>query len=222
MTSGVYLLVRAGGRGIRMGGEIPKQFRIWRGKPLLMATILAFFEEGMPELSGISLAVPPDHQDEVNTWNFGVPTFVTAGGSTRQESVAKALDLLSCKPDLPVLIHDGVRPFPPCEPIHEAIKALAKWDGSLLGESSTDTLKRVDQDGKVLSTEPRHLIFRAQTPQVALLSTWKRAFAWAKEHDFEFTDDVSILEKMGLRVKLVESPASNFKLTNPKDWEMLE
>jgi 2-C-methyl-D-erythritol 4-phosphate cytidylyltransferase len=201
-----------------MGGGIPKQFRDWQGRPLLRATVEAFLAPGMPRLAGIALAVPADRMAEVQGWSLGVPLFVVAGGPTRQASVAAALEALPEGPDLPVMIHDGVRPFPPAGPIREALTALGDWDGAVLGEPSTDTLKRVDADGRILGTEPRDAIFRAQTPQVARLSVWRGAFAWAARQGFEGTDDVSLLEAQGLRVKLVPSPGTNRKITRPEDW----
>ncbi len=201
-----------------MGGGIPKQFRDWGGVTLLEATLRAFLSPAMPELAGIALAVPADRVDEVRAWRFPVPLWVVAGGATRQESVALALAALPEEPSAPVMIHDGVRPFPPAGPIREALDALASWDGAVLGEPSTDTLKRVDPQGRVLGTEPREGIFRAQTPQVATLGLWRKAFLWARDAGFAATDDVSLLEAMGLRVKLVLSPAANLKLTTPEDW----
>lgn len=203
-----------------MGGGVAKQFRDWGGQPLLKATIQAFLAPDMPKLAGISLAVPEDRLEEVQAWHFGLPLWVTVGGETRQESVALALEMLPSEAKRArVMIHDAVRPFPPAKAIDEALFALSEWDGSVLGEASTDTLKRVDADFKVLETEPRDWIFRAQTPQIARLETWNRAFDWAKQHGFSGTDDVSILEAMGLRVRLVPSPGSNIKLTTPEDWE---
>jgi 2-C-methyl-D-erythritol 4-phosphate cytidylyltransferase len=197
---------------------VPKQFRDWGGIPLLQATIQAFLASDMPELKGIALAVPADHIGEVRSWSFGVPLWVVEGGETRQGSVSAALAALPENPDAPVMIHDGVRPFPPREPIIEALEALRTCDGAVLGEPSTDTLKRVDSSGLILGTESREAIFRAQTPQVALLSLWQKAFAWARETGFVGTDDVSILESMGLRVRLVTSPSSNVKITTAEDW----
>ena len=101
----------------------------------------------------------------------------------------------------------------------EVGQALEAFDGAILGEASTDTLKRVDGQGLILLTEPRETIFRAQTPQIALLSTWRKAFEQARRSGFVGTDDVSLLERMGLRVKLVVSPPSNVKLTTPEDWK---
>lgn len=217
----VFLVIPAGGRGERMGGGVPKQFRDWRGRPLLQATLEAFFGPGMPGLAGIAIAVPEDRIETVRGWRFPVPVWVVAGGASRQDSVAAALAALPAEDDAAVLIHDAVRPCPPAGPIAEALAALQDWDGAVLGEASTDTLKRVDGEGRILGTVPRDTIFRAQTPQVARLGAWRRAFAAAAADGFQGTDDVSLLEHQGLRVKLVASPASNLKVTVPEDWERL-
>jgi len=201
-----------------MGGGTPKQFRDWGGVPLLYATVRAFLGPDMPPLAGIALSVPEARVPEVESWDFGLPVWVTAGATTRQASVAAALALLPSRPDAPVMIHDAVRPFPPADPIRAALAALELADGTLLAEASTDTLKRVDAEGRVVATEPREFIFRAQTPQIARLSTWRRAFAWASGNGFIGTDDVALLEAMGLQVKVIASPASNLKLTTPEDW----
>lgn len=216
-----YLVIPAGGQGLRMGGGLPKQFREFGGRPLLRATLEAFFAPGMPPLAGVALAVPPDRVAEVRTWSFPCPTHVVPGGASRQASVAAALAALPDEPEAAVMIHDGVRPFPPSEPIRRALEALGTWDGALLGEPSTDTLKRVDGSGRVLGTEPRETLYRAQTPQVARLGTWRRAFAVAQAQGVQATDDVALLEGLGLRVLLVESPGSNLKVTTPEDWARL-
>lgn len=216
-----FLVIPAGGRGIRMGGGIPKQFREWQGRPLLRITLEAFLQPGFPELQGIAVALPPDRLKEVSSWQLGVPLWTVVGGETRQDSVAAALGLLPDVSDAPVMIHDAVRPFPPCGPILEALSSLGEWDGAVLAEPSTDTLKRVDGSGRVLETVPRALIHRAQTPQVARLGTWRSAFAWAAAESHVGTDDVSLLEAMGMRVRIVASPTSNLKLTTAEDWGRL-
>lgn len=214
-----YLVIPAGGRGLRMGGGMPKQFREWGGRPLLLATVEAFLAPGMPRLAGIALAVPEAHLEQVRGWSFGTPSWVVPGGVTRQDSVWAALCALPAQPLAPVMIHDAVRPFPPCAPLWEALEALNHFDGVLLGEPSTDTLKRVDNHGRVLGTEPREAFFRAQTPQIARLGTWIQAFRAAEQDGFTGTDDAALLERMDLAVKLIPSPGSNLKLTTPEDWE---
>ena len=214
-----YLIIPAGGRGLRMGGGLPKQFRNWDGRPLLLATVEAFLAPDMPRLAGIALAVPDSHLDEARSWSISVPCTVVLGGDTRQESVWAALRALPNQPLAPVMIHDAVRPFPPAAPLWEALEALNQFDGVLLGEPSTDTLKRVDPSGRVLRTEPREEFFRAQTPQIARMGTWLKAFQAAEEAGVTGTDDVSLLECLGLSVKLIQSPGSNLKLTTAEDWE---
>jgi len=202
-----------------MGGGRPKQFRDWDGRPLLQVTVEAFLAPGMPPLAGIALAVPENHLEEAQGWSFGVPCMVVTGGATRQESVWIALQCLPDVPMAPVMIHDAVRPFPPTAPLWEALEALNRFDGVLLGEPCTDTLKRVDAQGRVLRTEPREEFFRAQTPQIARLRTWLQAFKSAEAAGFLGTDDVALLERLGLAVKLIPSPSSNLKLTTPEDWQ---
>ncbi len=202
-----------------MGGGLPKQFRDWDGRPLLQVTVEAFLAPGMPRLAGIALAVPESHLEEARSWSFQVPCMVVPGGETRQESVWLALRTLPNLPLAPVMIHDAVRPFPPAAPLWEALEALNRFDGVLLGEPSTDTLKRVDPLGRVLRTEPREEFYRAQTPQIARLGTWLHAFAAAHEAGYAATDDAALLERLGLAVKLIPSPSSNLKLTTPEDWE---
>jgi 2-C-methyl-D-erythritol 4-phosphate cytidylyltransferase len=204
---------------MRMGGGLPKQFRDWDGRPLLQVTVEAFLAPGMPRLAGIALAVPESHLDEARSWSFQVPCTVVPGGETRQESVWLALRALPDLPLAPVMIHDAVRPFPPAAPLWEALEALNRFDGVLLGEPSTDTLKRVDPLGRVLRTEPREEFYRAQTPQIARLGTWLQAFHAAHESGHTATDDAALLERLGLAVKLIPSPSSNLKLTTPEDWE---
>lgn len=216
-----FLVIPAGGRGLRMGGGIPKQFREWKGRSLLRITLEAFLHPDMPQLAGVAIAVPPDRLEEVQGWTLPVPLWVVVGGETRQDSVAAALAALPDLPDAPVMIHDAVRPFPPAVPVHQALEALQAWDGAVLAEASTDTLKQVDDHGLVVATLPRERIFRAQTPQVASLGTWRESFAWAAERGFTGTDDVSLLEAAGLRVRIIESTAGNLKVTTPEDWERL-
>ena len=91
----------------------------------------------------------------------------------------------------------------------------------MLAEPCTDTLKRVDAHLQVLGTEPRDQFYRAQTPQVARLQTWREAFAAASRDGFTGTDDVSLLERLGLRVKVVPTTSANLKVTTPEDWERL-
>jgi 2-C-methyl-D-erythritol 4-phosphate cytidylyltransferase len=221
MNNDIYLIIAAGGRGLRIGGNEPKQFRKLSGMSILEYTVRAFLALDIPKITGITLAVPKDYVEQVSHWQLSMPIQVISGGATRQESVYLAINALPNVPNAIVLIHDAVRPFPPLEPIQEAIKALDTWDGATLGESSFDTLKRIDKNGKIIKTEPREEIFRAQTPQVARLHLWHEAFAWAKSTGFQATDDVSLLEALGKKIKMIPAPTSNLKLTTTEDWNYI-
>lgn len=221
MNDDIYLIIAAGGRGLRMGGNKPKQFRQLNGMPILEVTVRAFLKLDIPKITGIILAVPEDYVEQVSSWQFDLPTQVICGGKTRQESVHLAIDTLPDMPNAIVLIQDAVRPFPPSEPIKEAIKALDSWDGATLAEPSLDTIKRVDKNGQIIKTEPREEIFRSQTPQVARLKLWREAFAWAKLTGFQGTDDVSLLEAIDKKVKVVLAPPSNLKLTTTDHWNYI-
>jgi 2-C-methyl-D-erythritol 4-phosphate cytidylyltransferase len=200
-----------------MGLGVPKQFMDFGGEPLLRVAVGAFFGPGMPEIEGIAIALPPEWVAEVEGWSFPAPHWCAAGGATRQESVAAALALLPDAPDAVALIHDAARPFPPAGPTTEAVRLLGECDCAVLAEASTDTLKRVDSGMNVLATVPRDAIYRAQTPQAARLGDWRGAMAWAMANGVSATDDASLLEAMGKRVRVVPSPPSNRKMTVPED-----
>jgi 2-C-methyl-D-erythritol 4-phosphate cytidylyltransferase len=217
-TPSIYLVIPAGGKGLRLGGGVPKQFRLFGEKPLLRVTLEAFFVPGMPHLAGVAVAVPADRMAEVRNWELPCPLWVVEGGDSRQDSVRAALSALPDEADARVMIHDGVRPFPPAEPIAQALAALDDFEGSVLGQASTDTLKRVDAEGVIQETLPREVIFRAQTPQIARLALWKQAFLAARRENVQATDDVALLERLGIKVKLIPSPGSNLKITTPEDW----
>ena len=219
MHGNIYLVIAAGGRGLRMGGGNPKQFRQLGGVPILEITVRAFLSLDMPKITSIVLAVPEDYVQHVSRWQFNLPMQVIAGGANRQESVHLAINVLPDVPNAIVLIQDAVRPFPPSEPIKEAIKSLDAWDGAVLGKPSFDTLKRIDKNGQIIKTESREEIFMVQTPQVARLQLWREAFAWAQSIGFQATDDVSLLEALGKRVTIIPYPSSNLKLTTPEDWD---
>lgn len=214
----IFLVIPASGSGLRMGGKIPKQFRDLGGISVLEAAIWAFLSPDMPNISGIAISVPQMYLELVKQWQFKIPTWVVVGGQTRQESVQLALKALPDIPQAIVMIHDAIRIFPPSGPIQLGLKALKDWDGVVLGESSTDTLKLIDHNKQIIRTISRDTVFRAQTPQMAKLELWRQAFNWASDSNFRATDDISILEALQKRILLVKSPSSNFKITTLNDW----
>lgn len=212
-----YLIIPAGGQGVRMGSPIPKQFINWRGRPILQSTILAFLDSEMPPLEAIIVAVPRDYIPLVKSWAPPITFEVVEGGTTRFQSVSNCLDRIPSDDNPTVLIHDGVRPFPPAREIKKALEIIQPEEVVILAEPIFDTVKRVDSELLVSRTEDRTVLYRAQTPQIARRSIWVQAFEFAKIHHAEITDDSLAAEKAGIPVRIVSSPISNRKITNPAD-----
>ncbi|MBO4369926.1 MAG: 2-C-methyl-D-erythritol 4-phosphate cytidylyltransferase [Paludibacteraceae bacterium] len=210
-----YIIVVAGGMGLRMGAEFPKQFLPIGGKPILMHTLELFSAWG-----NLILVLPADFRD---LWDklctqhqFEVPHQVVDGGGERFESVANALKLV---PDnVLVAVHDGVRPFVSRETVMRAFETAAKTGSAVPVMKLTSSLRRIDGD-KSLSVDRRS--YRVvQTPQVFYSHLLKQAY----EQPFRpsFTDDASVFEAMGHTVTLTEGNPENIKITTPTDYRIAE
>ena len=194
----VALLVAAGS-GERLGAERPKAFAMLGGRPMLEWSLDALRAAGIEE---IVVALPAGEDAPAGT--VGV-----RGGETRTESVRAALGASSGDP---VVIHDAARPLVTPETIRAALDALEGCDGVVVAAPVTDTVKRVE-DGLVLQTVPREGLWAAQTPQVLRREALERGLAAASG---PVTDDVALVEGSG-RVRVVEGPPENFKVTTAAD-----
>ncbi len=215
----IFAVIVAGGKGERMQAAIRKQYLVLDGISILSRTLLAFVE--MPVIDKIYLAVPE------NDFDFCTRQILPAvsnklsvqlvnGGANRQESVYNALSAIT-DPDSIVVIHDGVRPFISVRQTREAI-ALAEQEGAcILGVPAVDTLKNVDNDGFIAKTVHRVCIWQAQTPQVFQYQLIKRAHDYALSKGFTGTDDASLVENIGKRVKMIYGSPYNIKITTPED-----
>lgn len=209
----IAALIVAAGRGERVGGTIPKQFREIRGVPMLRRSVEAF--AARPDVSAIAVTAPSHALDIAANMLCGTGAHVVAGGANRQESVALGLTALAHgKPDL-VLVHDAARPLVSQELINRVIAALVEGaDAAIPLVTVTDTLKR-KENGR-WSTVPRDGLFRAQTPQgfhyAAILDGHER-FSGR-----EFTDDMWLAEETGLNIKPVPGDEANIKVTTEEDF----
>ncbi|MBT3930581.1 MAG: bifunctional 2-C-methyl-D-erythritol 4-phosphate cytidylyltransferase/2-C-methyl-D-erythritol 2,4-cyclodiphosphate synthase [Rhodospirillaceae bacterium] len=211
-------LIVAAGRGSRMPGDVPKQYRHLHGRAILRHVLEAFVAH--PGISAVHTVIHPDDAerfaDVSRGLNLGVPV---PGGETRQESVRNGLESLAAEtsPEK-VLIHDGARPFVSPALIDRVIDALDRFDGAVPALPMTDTVKRVSGDA-VVGTVDRSGLFRAQTPQgfrfPALLSAHGKA---AENMDGQsFTDDASVAEAAGLSISVIAGEESNIKITHDDD-----
>jgi 2-C-methyl-D-erythritol 4-phosphate cytidylyltransferase len=210
-----YALVPAAGSGSRFGGELPKQYLMLQGKPLLqhaLDRLLAQFP-----LARLYVVLAPD--DELFEAMITVTSNVIVlrcGGRTRGASVHNALSRMAGVDDDWIVVHDAARPCVDADSSLRLQRELANDDvGGFLALPVTDTLKRVDDDSRVVRTEPREGLWRAQTPQMFRFGVLRRAFALPGLDGF--TDEAQAVERLGLKPRAVVGNAFNVKVTFPDD-----
>ncbi len=210
------VIIVAAGVGLRVGGDVPKQYQTIGGELILRRTVAAFQEH--PAISHIQVVIGEGHEPLYNTAVAGLalPAPVQ-GGATRQASVFNGLKAIAAsKPDA-VLIHDAARPFIDEDTITRTIDALADHPGCIPAIAVTDTLKR-ENNGLIIDTVDRSGLWGAQTPQAfrfaAIFDAHEKAAASGKT---DFTDDASIAEWAGLTVAIVPGKPENNKITTAAD-----
>ena len=211
-----YAIIVAGGKGLRMGGDVPKQFLPINGKPILMHTIEAFRKA----LDGIEiiLVLPADQheywQKLCKDYNFCSPELIAKGGETRFHSVKNGLAFLPDDEDAVVGIHDGVRPFVSKETIQRCYATAAGGRAVVPVVPVVETIRQILPDGKSI-TRPRDEYRLVQTPQTFPLVMLKKAYE--QPYLETFTDDASVVEAMGEEILMVEGNRENIKITTPSD-----
>ena len=214
----VTAIIVAAGKGKRMGEDIPKQFLLLKEKPILWYTLYAFQCSAIDE---ILLVINPDWEQESNNIvkEFSKVKYVVFGGKTRQASVWAGLEAIE-HTDI-VLIHDGVRPFVSKKLIKRVIEGVYKWEAVVPVLPVKETIKWVE--GSVIKkTIPRDYLYFAQTPQGFKYLFLKEAYVQAQIRKWRFTDDASLLEKIGIRVHVVSGEPYNIKITTPEDLKWAE
>ncbi len=202
-----------------MGGNVPKQFLPLDGIPVLVHTLRAF--QRSPLIDEIFLVVPEADitaasHDIVEEYGLSKVTSVLAGGAERQDSVANAL--LRVRDDHGiVLVHDGVRPFVTGELIRQVAAAAEKHGAAVAGIPIKDTMKRVGAAGVVVETVDREGLWLAQTPQAFHRQVICAAYEEAALDGFSGTDDASLVERMGVSVRMTPGDHDNIKITTPDD-----
>lgn len=216
-----YVIIVAGGKGLRMGADIPKQFLPIGGKPVLMRTIERF-REYRRDLS-IILVLPEAQQaywkELCTEYGFDIPHRLANGGSTRFESSKNGIAAIPKGEEDFVAIHDGVRPFVSTDTIARCFEAVEESYAVIPVMPVTDTLRYIDRQGggkNVLRSDYRTV----QTPQVFDLALLRRAFD--QPYQDAFTDDASVVESLGCPVAMVEGNRENIKITTPFDIAVAE
>lgn len=211
-----YALIVAGGKGLRMGTELPKQFLPIGGKPVLMRTLEAFYAYN-PEIRMI-LVLPRSQQaywrQLCEEYDFALPHVVADGGETRFHSVKNGLALV----ETPALVgvHDGVRPFVSREVIARCYSLAAEKKAVVPVTGVLETVRRLEGEGSV--TVSRDAYKLVQTPQVFDAELLKAAYE--QPYTPHFTDDASVVEAWGASVCLTEGNRENIKITTPFDLKV--
>jgi len=214
-------LIVAAGKGIRFGGEIPKQFRNLHQRPLLSWTIQQF--EKATTVDEIIVVVAEDfllytNEKIANLFNFSKLSKIVVGGETRAESVRRGLESLPISTSF-VAIHDGARPVIDHDDVDSVITAAQKDRAAILARPISDTVKRVEI-GYIISTLDRSKLYLAETPQVFQYDLIMEAHK--NNDDPDITDDASLIERSGFKVKTVVPSKPNPKITTEDDMKLAE
>ena len=216
-----YIIVVAGGKGLRMGGDIPKQFLPVNGRPVLMRTLERFREYDKD--INIILVLPKAQQDYwshlCSEYDFHIPHKIADGGATRFHSVQNGLKLIPDTAQGIVGVHDGVRPFVSTDVIRHCYEAARVHKAVIPVTPVVETLRHINADGSgdnVLRSDYRLV----QTPQTFDIQLLKQANK--QQYRESFTDDASVVEGIGQKVTMVEGNRENIKITTPFDLIIAE
>lgn len=207
-----------------MQGGMPKQYLPVDGRMILLHTLHVF--ELSPDIDEIVLVAPAEdipmvRRVTVDSRGVSKIRHIVAGGEQRQDSIRNGLAAVGERTDI-VLIHDAVRPFISGGLIRHAVREAEKHGAVSVGVPVKDTIKRVDPDGWIVETMNRHVLWLTQTPQAFKRSVIQEAYRRADADRFYGTDDASLVERTGIRVRMITASHANIKITTPEDLLMAE
>jgi 2-C-methyl-D-erythritol 4-phosphate cytidylyltransferase len=211
-------IIVAGGSGKRMGADMPKQFLLLKGKPLLMWTIEAIhrFDAHMQ----LIVVLPEDHhanwQDMCSEHQFLVPHTLVSGGAERFHSTQEGLRAVTHEGL--VAVHDGVRPLVDTELIARCFQAAEEHGAAIPVVAISSSVRQVQDHGSLAVDRTR--LRAVQTPQCFKVPLLRRAFELA--YDPAFTDEATLVERLGMEVQLVDGEERNIKVTTPFDLLVAE
>lgn len=212
-----YIIIVAGGKGLRMGSDIPKQFLPIGGKPVLMRTIERFhhFSEALQIILVLPKAQQAYWHELCEQYQFDVPYLLADGGETRFHSVQHGLALIPDDAQGVVGVHDGVRPFPAIDVIRRCYDTARTAKAVIPVTPVVETLRHITE-----GTKPRGDYRLVQTPQTFDIQLLKAANR--QPFSEAFTDDASVIESYGHAITMVEGNRENIKITTPFDLAIAE
>jgi len=221
-------IILAGGKGKRLAEDTNKCFLPLGNQPLISHCIGTF--EKCPEINKVLCIVGDDSEIlKIEEISRALPCtklckVLTTGGPQRQDGAFSAIQWLSEEvlgSDF-ILIHNGANPFISASEISSVISAAETHGASVCAQPVKDTVKEADDDLMINKTLDRSRLWQMQTPQCMRFDIAKKAFGKAYEDDFYGTDDVQLVERIGLPVKIVECSYQNFKITTQQDLRLAE
>ncbi len=218
----VGVVIPAAGKGTRIGQGRPKQFIDLEGKPLLFHVLEYFQSTSLIDL--MILVGPADDlismREEVARNNLTKVLDVVAGGVQRQDSVWNGLQRIGDEHVDYVVVHDAVRPFIDDELVTNVLRSAMEFGAAVPAVHPKETIKHATHELFVGSTPPRIHLWITQTPQIFEFSLLHRAYKSATANGYKGTDDASLVERLGQRVKIVHGSYDNIKITTPEDFEL--
>lgn len=219
-----WAIIAAAGMGKRMGGDTPKQYLKLGGRPLICHT-LERFRDALA-IESVVIVVEPGKEDAfrhdiIEAFGFPADWKVVAGGGIRQESVANGLKEVPADCDV-VVVHDGVRPFISPQAIDESARRAFDEGACIVATPITETIKSVDGHGVIDFTVDRQVLWGAKTPQSFKRNVLAEAMNKAIEDNFTGTDEASLAERIGIKVRIIEGDDRNIKITTPEDLVIAE
>jgi 2-C-methyl-D-erythritol 4-phosphate cytidylyltransferase len=215
-----YAIIVAGGSGSRMQSAVPKQFLLLNGLPVLMHTLLAFYNStSEPHLILVLPAGYHEHWEQLcATHQFTIPHQLVNGGETRFHSVKNGLDMVPDNEDAIIAVQDAVRPLTSVTIIDHAYQHAAKHGNAVTAVKSRDSVRQLKGNTSIhLNREDIYLIQTPQTFQSAQLKN-----AYRQDYHTKFTDDASVVEETGIKINLVNGDHQNIKITFPEDIAIAE
>ncbi|MEJ7694450.1 2-C-methyl-D-erythritol 4-phosphate cytidylyltransferase [Daejeonella sp.] len=208
-----YAIIVAGGSGSRMHADVPKQFMLLNGRPVLMHTIEAFHSSASaPEIVLVLNEAFHQYWKELCAeYTFSIPHQLVKGGEQRFHSVQNGLEDIT-EPAI-VAIHDAVRPCISLQIIDSAYKQAEETGNAVVAVKSRDSIRQGTKTGTVSLN--RDEIYLIQTPQVFKIEILNKAYG--QEYRSEFTDDAAVVESSGVKILLIEGDTRNLKITYPED-----
>ena len=234
-TRKCHALLPTAGSGLRLGGELPKQFQKLAGKPMLAYAVEAFLQ--CSHIESIWIGVSPGFIEHPMLKSLSVGNkpirFLSTGGLTRQETVRNTLAAMlesGVRGDDWVLVHDAARPGITPGLIDKLVAAVGDSNtGGLLAMPLADTLKQADLDSVIAGniphaekTIPRKHLWQAQTPQMFGVHDLYEALVNGIRLEADITDEASAMELAGFQPLLIEGASRNFKVTHPADWDLMQ